>query len=198
MGWHKDVEAILDSYIAKLKGEDDSVVDRGESVPVNDVPDRSTFDRAFDFTLKEEGYYSNDPFDPGGETKYGISKRAHPTVDIKNLTLEDAKSIYYNEYWRPFERIAETHPALAMVLYDTGVNMGVGTTVRMLQKAVGVSVDGMIGPMTLNAIDNFRRDVIPFVLRERIIYYTSRPHWERFKNGWIVRVIRLAMEASNV
>jgi lysozyme family protein len=194
--WFKDVERILDNYVRKLKDEGIEPIEGGAVPSNNDVPVRTTFDRAFDFTLREEGYYSNDPFDPGGETKYGISKKAHPTVDIKNLTLQDAKSIYYTEYWRPFERIAEIHPALAMVLYDTGVNMGTGTAVRMLQKAVGVPADGVIGPVTLNAIENNKQNIIPFILKERILYYTSRPHWERFKNGWIVRVIRLAMEAK--
>ena len=198
MGLRDDIEAILDAYIRKLKGEDESVVERGESVPDDDVPDRNAFDRAFDFTLKEEGYYSNDPFDPGGETKYGISKRSYPNVDIKNLTLEDAKSIYFNDYWRPFEKVAEVNPALAMVLFDTGVNMGVGTATRMLQKAVGTKVDGVIGPMTITAINNYKQDAIPFILRDRITYYASRPHWERYKNGWVIRVIRLAMEVSHV
>jgi lysozyme family protein len=198
VAWHKDVEAILDAYVRKLQAEDESMVEGGETVPVDHVPDRTTFDRAFDFTLKEEGYYSNDPFDPGGETKYGISKSAYPSVDIKNLTLEKAKSIYYNDYWRPFEKVAEINPALAMVLYDTGVNMGVGTTIRMLQKVTGTVVDGVIGPMTLKAIENRRDDIIPFLLRDRILYYASRPHWERFKNGWVIRVLRLAMEASHV
>ena len=57
-----------------------------------------TFETAIAFVLNEEGGYSNDPRDPGGETNFGISKRAHPQVDIKNLTLEEAESIYRYEH----------------------------------------------------------------------------------------------------
>ena len=60
-----------------------------------------TFDDAFEALMAHEGGYANDPRDPGGETKYGISKRAYPAVDIRNLTLEAAKAIYKRDYWRP-------------------------------------------------------------------------------------------------
>ena len=59
------------------------------------------FERAIDKTLAWEGGYVNDPKDPGGETKYGISKRAHPDVDIKNLSREKACAIYKKHYWDP-------------------------------------------------------------------------------------------------
>ena len=52
-----------------------------------------TFDEAFDTLIGHEGGYSNDPRDPGGETRYGISKRAYPDVNIATLTLEQAKFI---------------------------------------------------------------------------------------------------------
>ena len=59
----------------------------------------TNFLRAVKEVLKIEGGYVNNPNDRGGETKYGISKRAYPNVDIKNLTLDKAKQIYYNDYW---------------------------------------------------------------------------------------------------
>ena len=59
----------------------------------------SNFDRAFRFLIGEEGGYVNDPADPGGETKFGISKRAYPQLDIKSLTLDQAKAIYRRDYW---------------------------------------------------------------------------------------------------
>jgi len=51
--------------------------------------------------LKREGGYVDDPTDRGGETKYGISKRSYPQLDIKNLTLEQALEIYRKDYWKP-------------------------------------------------------------------------------------------------
>ena len=50
-------------------------------------------------TLDHEGGYVNDPTDPGGETNYGISKRAYPKIDIKALTKHEAVKIYYKDYW---------------------------------------------------------------------------------------------------
>ena len=62
-----------------------------------------SFAKSLNFVLKWEGEYSNDPSDPGGETKYGISKRAYPELDIKSLTKEDAARIYYRDYWQPLD-----------------------------------------------------------------------------------------------
>ena len=57
------------------------------------------FDKAFEFTIGVEGGYVNDPSDPGGETKFGVSKKSYPNLDIKNLTITQAKEIYYKDYW---------------------------------------------------------------------------------------------------
>ena len=81
------------------------------------------FDKALKFVLKWEGGYSNDPNDPGGETKYGISKRSYPHEDIKNMTLERAKKIYYENYWLKVGCDKLPFP-LNIVVFDTAVNMG--------------------------------------------------------------------------
>ena len=57
------------------------------------------FDKAMNFVGLMEGGYVNDPIDKGGETKYGISKRSYPNLDIKNLTKEQAREIYYKDFW---------------------------------------------------------------------------------------------------
>jgi lysozyme family protein len=58
------------------------------------------FTSVMKFILHWEGGYVNHEKDPGGETRYGISKRAHPELDIKNLTVEKALEIYYEDYWK--------------------------------------------------------------------------------------------------
>ncbi|MDX1352535.1 MAG: glycosyl hydrolase 108 family protein [Thiomicrorhabdus sp.] len=82
------------------------------------------FERAFEFILKWEGGYVNDPDDSGGETKFGVSKRAHPHLDIKNLTEDQAKEVYYRDYWMKleFRNLPDRCKAYA---FDTAVNMGV-------------------------------------------------------------------------
>ena len=58
------------------------------------------FDAAFAIVVGVEGGYTLClPGDPGGETNYGISKRSYPDVDIAQLTLDDAKTIYRRDYW---------------------------------------------------------------------------------------------------
>lgn len=87
------------------------------------MKETAEFDRAVDFVLKHEGGYVNDPRDPGGETKYGISKRAYPMLNIKDLSVEDAKLIYEKDYWLKAGCDKLEWP-LCLVHFDTAVNMG--------------------------------------------------------------------------
>lgn len=85
------------------------------------------FQIALKFVLKHEGGYVNDPDDPGGETKYGISKRAYPNEDIKNLTRERAEFLYKRDYWDiPGFDLDNFPQDVAVVLFNVAVNMGVG------------------------------------------------------------------------
>lgn len=98
------------------------------------MTNKDEFLKILDFTLEKEGGYSNDPDDPGKETKFGISKKFHPKVDIKNLTKEQAASIYYNEYWILSGCDKLSWPINAVV-FDTAVNCGVVITKNLLVKA---------------------------------------------------------------
>ena len=89
------------------------------------------FDKALKFVLKWEGGYSNDPRDPGGETKYGISKRSYPNEDIKNMTLARAKEIYYQNYWLKTGCDDLPYP-FNIVVFDTAVNMGRGRAIKFI------------------------------------------------------------------
>lgn len=84
---------------------------------------RSSFEIGVRLTLDLEGNenYTNDPDDPGGETKYGICKKYHPTVDIKNLTLSQAKQIYLEKYWIPAGCDNAPFP-MDITLFDSQVN----------------------------------------------------------------------------
>lgn len=85
-------------------------------------------DEAFDILQTFEGgdKVVENPNDPGGITKFGISKRAYPSVDIRNLTIEQAKGIMYTDYWVP-AGCNNIIPELQYVVLDTAFNMGVGT-----------------------------------------------------------------------
>lgn len=92
------------------------------------------FDRALVFVLSKEGGYVNDPRDPGGETKFGISKKAYPDLTIKNLTKEDAADIYRIDYWQK-AGCQELEWPLNLVVFDTAVNLGVKRALRIKEEA---------------------------------------------------------------
>lgn len=146
------------------------------------------FDKAFDLLIDHEGGYVNHPDDPGGETKYGISKRAYPNEDIRNLTLARAKEIYKRDYWDRVE--AESLPVnVRFDVFDVAVNSGVRTAVRMLQRASFAEPDGVLGPRTRTAIKSMN----PLVLLARIngarlAFMADLPTWPTFGEGWAKRI----------
>jgi lysozyme family protein len=153
-----------------------------------------TFDEAFTRVIGHEGGYVADSRDPGGETKFGISKRAYPHVDIAALTLDDAKRIYRRDYWSAV-RADEMPPAVRFDLFDLAVNSGVAAAARMLQRAAGVTVDAVIGPQTMAAV----RAADPERLRSRIaghrlMLMTDLATWPVFGRGWARRVASNLLE----
>lgn len=152
-----------------------------------------SFDRAVDLILQHEGGYVNDPHDPGGETNYGISKRAYPDLNIKEITRDDAKQIYRRDYWDAI-RADEMPEPVAVGVFDMAVNAGNRTAVQLLQRIVGVKDDGIVGPVTLEAVR--KHDAHWLAVRyaaERLMHYAAIPGWKRYGRGWSRRVIETAM-----
>lgn len=162
----------------------------------------SLFTTAVEFVLEHEGKYSNDPADPGGETHWGISKAAHPDVDIKALTREAAIQIYRAEYWDR-THAGDLPARLGLVLFDTAVNCGPGKAVRLLQQTLRVPVDGVIGPATASAAWNAAeraaiKDVLVEFLARRVVFHAELPTFPRFGLGWIKRCLALLDAALKV
>lgn len=137
-----------------------------------------SFDRAVEFILREEGGYNCNPQDPGGETKYGISKRAYPNEDIANLTVDKAKAIYRRDYWNPLG-LDSVKFGPALVLFDCAVNQGVKRAMQIKEKVATSSQ--------------------PFIVAfqaERALHYASLPTFATFGRGWMRRLIRCSIEAS--
>lgn len=147
------------------------------------------WETAISTTLKYEGGYVNDPNDAGGETKYGISKRAYPDVDIANLTLQQAKNIYYFDYWLRC-RCQFMPDALSIAVFDYAVNSGIKTAIKKLQLALGVTVDGIIGNQTIGACNRIpTRQVLDTYIKLRLDYLMSLKGWKRYGGGWGKRVV---------
>jgi lysozyme family protein len=146
------------------------------------------FDAAFLRIIGHEGGYVNHPNDPGGETKYGISKRAYPNENIAMLTLERAKFLYKRDYWDA-ARADEYHPAIGFQLFDAAINSGVFQAAKWLQMAVDVKVDGKIGPISISAINDTPVAVV--LLRfnaARLRFMASLGTWPTFGKGWANRI----------
>ena len=149
---------------------------------------KDNFPKCLDAILKYEGGYVNDPHDAGGETNMGISKRAFPDIDIKNLDVETASAIYKKYYWNQVK--ADQLPdGLDLVVFDGAVNSGPAQSAKWLQKALGIKADGVIGPVTLVALQGAPvASVIDKVLDQRLAFLKSLPTWSRFGKGWEARV----------
>ncbi len=153
-----------------------------------------SFEQAVAMVLKHEGGYSNDSRDPGGETRFGISKRAYPDVDILRLTEDEAKAIYKRDYWDTL-RPDELPHELAICLFDCAVNMGRDKAIRLLQRACGVAQDGVMGGNTIAAANRLVDPVVRFSA-ERVIAYTGIRGFDTFGKGWLRRTVAVALEAS--
>ncbi|AVU02496.1 hypothetical protein EBA05_08590 [Xanthomonas oryzae pv. oryzae] len=155
----------------------------------------SQFDSLIGRVLSHEGGYVNDPRDPGGETQWGISKRAYPELNIRALTRDQAIEIYRRDYWARVQG-DKLPAAVAFQVLDAAVNHGVGTATRWLQRAVGVADDGVIGPSTLAAIVAVpAADLVLLFNAERLEFYAKLSNFDAFGKGWTRRVagnLRLA------
>lgn len=118
------------------------------------------FEAAFTETLGFEGGYVNDPADPGGETKYGISKRSYPDLDIASLAIDDAKRIYRRDYWERLKLDQVRSGRIAAEIFDTAVNAGRRAAALIAQRALNylgekLEEDGVCGPVTIAAVNKW-------------------------------------------
>lgn len=153
------------------------------------------FDTAFDLLLGHEGGYSDHAADPGGKTRYGITEAVAREVgykgDMRELPLDLAKRIYLERYWRPV-RADDLPPGVRYAVFDAAVNSGPAQATRWLQRALGVTADGVIGPKTLTAA--YAQDTNALRLRmlsQRLRFMASLPNWPAFSRGWARRIADL-------
>lgn len=166
------------------------------------------FDSAFAHVVIVEKGFQQDPRDRGNwtggavgkgvckGTKFGISAAAYPAENIENLTLDRARQIYHRDYWGPAG--CDAAPAeLKLDLFDVAVNSGVRAALKLLQRAVGETPDGILGPRTLQAVQSMQ----PLMLRlrfagERLLFLTELPRdtWDAFGRGLVARVAGLMVK----
>lgn len=158
------------------------------------------FDLAFERVVLHEGGFQNDPHDRGnwttgkigqGElkgTKYGISSMTYPHLDIENLTEEQVRAIYFEDWWQALG-MERFRPAMQYQLFDAAVQHGWHRAVKTLQQAVGAKEDGIIGPKTLGLVRNTElNDLLMQFISARIDYYTSLDTFMMYGKGWMRRI----------
>jgi lysozyme family protein len=159
-------------------------------------PQTMRFEVAVKHVLKFEGGYVDDPLDPGGETKFGISKRAYPDLDIKNLTKQEAREIYRRDYW---DKVScdELPAKLRLIVFDAAVNHGVQWAARNLQSLTDVKIDGHVGPVTLEAVNKLdvRKALARYAVKRQDFYWQNRMFF-RFGKGWITRLLTVVVESD--
>ena len=156
-------------------------------------------DTILDRLIEREGGYNDDPRDPGGETKWGISRRflirvGLPYEDIKNMTKERAKDLYLEHFVHENKLEQFTHSDLLELTLDWIVNGG--PAVKALQRLLNVEVDGVVGPETLKAeaalTPNRLKELKQQYLYDRMFYFASLTK-HPFIKGWLARLVALGL-----
>ena len=160
----------------------------------------SSFETTFSRTIGHEGKFQANPKDRGnwtggkegvGElkgTKWGLAAMTYPHLDIANITLEQAKGIYFNDWWLKLKM--DCWPdVMKYQMFDAAFNHGTGRANQFLQFAARVKDDGVIGPKTITAVNmTDPNDLVLRFLAKRLRYFTEVKTWAEFSKGWSLRV----------
>lgn len=181
-----------------------------QPAPAADTGDE-LFDRALIHLLEMEGPFSDDPYDPGGPTNFGITLAVYAAwrgaaltdasyaalkSELCRIPQETVRDIYFARYWQP-ACCAEMAPALALFHFDAAVNHGVVGAMRLLQRAAGTDADGEIGPNTRAAIAAIPLgELLQRYAQVRRARYRALRHFWRFGRGWLARVDKTLARAE--
>ena len=153
------------------------------------------FDTAFHELMGHEGGYVDHPKDPGGATRWGVTERVARangyTGHMRDFPVEQAKAIYRRSYWDAV-RADDLPEGVRYAVFDAAVNSGTTQAAKWLQRAVGASDDGVIGPQTLRLVNAAPTDrVARQMLGVRLRFMTDLPTWPAFGKGWSRRIASL-------
>ena len=156
---------------------------------------KDNFDKCLEMLLSHEGGFVNHPEDPGGITNLGVTKKVYDEwtgresteQEMRDLTPDDVAPIYKKNYW---DRVkGDSLPSgLDWACFDWAVNSGSGRPAKAVQRAVGATADGAIGPATLGLImEKDPKFIIEYVHDVRQDFYKSLKTFETFGRGWTRR-----------
>jgi len=155
----------------------------------------ANFSKCLDMLLHHEGGFVNHPDDPGGMTNLGVTKAVYEKyikrnateAEMRALTKIDVSPIYRSNYWDR-GHCDDLPSGVDWSVFDWGVNSGMGRAAKALQRVVGVTADGAIGPMTIKATHDIKpQDVIVKMHSTRQSFYESLSTFKTFGKGWTRR-----------
>ena len=160
----------------------------------------SEFEKDAAFTLLKEGPMSNDKYDPGGLTKFGIAQSRHPEIDVANLTQDGALDIYYQQYYIAMGCDLLPQP-IRLAHFECAVNQGPNLAIKLMQQALGVTVDGELGPQTRTAMSSANLETFYSYISLRISSYvaikdTNNQLYAMDHNGWFRRLAACIVEGA--
>ena len=159
---------------------------------------KSTYTQAMNYVYADEGGYSNDAGDPGGPTNYGITigdarhywKADATAQDVRSMPKNVAADIYQKHYADPLH-YDDLPAGVDYAVLDYGINSGISRSAKVLQRIVGVNPDGLIGPITLEAVSKGSPvDLINKIYNERLSFLKALHTWPIFGKGWEARCVR--------
>ncbi len=164
------------------------------------------FPAALQALLRHEGGFSNHPLDPGGMTNLGVTQISwqewvgHPVDEkqMRALTPEIVAPFYKKKYW---DKVCgdDLPTGVDLAVFDFAVNSGPGRAAKMLQKVLGVTQDGAIGPQTLLKVASIDSEkLVVDYNAERLAFLMALPRWDTFGKGWGRRVAEVTKEASTM
>jgi len=165
---------------------------------------KNSFTAALALVLSHEGGFADNPLDPGGPTKFGITRetlarargRAVGPEDVRALRPQDAAAIYRRLYWDEV-RADDLPQGVDLALFDFAVNAGPTRAARTLQEVLGCPVDGAVGPITVAAATSVPAPAtVRALTRARLDHLARLPTWPVFGRGWRRRV--LAVQAASL
>lgn len=164
---------------------------------------QTNFHNSLNAVLKDEGGFVNNPKDPGGMTNLGVTKKAweewvgHPVTeaDMRSLVPAQVLPFYQEKYWNAC-RCNDLHLGLDYLIFDIAVNSGTRRATKFLQSAIGVEVDGSIGPRTIAVVRKRNPiELINTICDQREAFWKSLPTFPTFGRGWLARGNRVRSEA---
>lgn len=188
------------------------VQDAAAAAIVAPIAPGQLFDRLFDLVVGVEGGFVDDPNDAGGATKFGVTRatlaawlnRPATKEEVRALTLETAKEIFHDRFWRPIAGNS-LPPTVAAFIFDMAVNSGPATAGKLLQDAIKsiqkmeLKTDGAIGPKTITAIGQVDElSLLAEIQARRSTFYARLKSFEFFGLGWNRRLARVAIFAGRL